>query len=355
MKKKLRLLALCLACAVALSGCAAMLEREYSSVEDHNEHPASDGPAGALRVESYQELVSAILYYVGRGQEQGTIHLYNYDETVEGDLERACLEVVQEDPLGAYAVDYIKYEVQHIVSYYEAQVQIIYRRTQAQIASVTSVTGSTAIRSELREAMESFRSERVLRIGYFDERGVDLQQLAREAYYAAPAGAFGMPEVTFAFYPEETTGRQRIVEVLLTYGEEPETLSARQGELLERVEALAAPLAGKSGEAVARAVFDAVRENAVYTDSPEGPSTPYAALLGGGADSEGFALLTKLLLDRVGVECTVTEGTRGGRTRFWVTADWGEGPLAVDASSPDGFGLDGETLADRSYVPGNTD
>ena len=116
MKKRIRTLALALAAALLLTGCGAMLEREYLSVEDHDENPASDGAAGALRVENYQELVNAILYYVSRGEEEGTIHLYNYDDTVESDLEAACLEVVQEDPLGAYAVDYIKAEVQHIVS-----------------------------------------------------------------------------------------------------------------------------------------------------------------------------------------------------------------------------------------------
>ena len=36
-------------------------------------------------------------------------------EELEGYLEAACLEVVQEDPLGAYAVEHIKYSVSSLV------------------------------------------------------------------------------------------------------------------------------------------------------------------------------------------------------------------------------------------------
>ena len=91
--------ALLLAAALLLTGCSAMLERSYVSVEEHNENPVSDG-GSALRVESYQDLVSAVLYYVSRGQETGTIRFYNYPRDPDGDLDSACLEVAQEDPLG---------------------------------------------------------------------------------------------------------------------------------------------------------------------------------------------------------------------------------------------------------------
>lgn len=60
------------------------------------------------------------------GAENGTIRLYIDSEDVVKDLEDACREVVQEDPLGAYAVEYIKHSVDSIVTYSEAQVQIIY-------------------------------------------------------------------------------------------------------------------------------------------------------------------------------------------------------------------------------------
>ena len=62
-------------------------------------------------------------------------------EDVQADLERACVEVAQEYPLGAYAVDYIQYHVSPILSYHEAEVQITYRRTKEQMDAIVSATG----------------------------------------------------------------------------------------------------------------------------------------------------------------------------------------------------------------------
>lgn len=354
MKRWKRLIALCLAL-LLLSGCGSLLEREYISLQPHDENPMRDGEDAALQVESYQELVNAILYYVGRGETAGEIHLYHYDQGVESDLEAACLEVVREDPLGAYAVDYIKYETRHIVSYYQATLYITYRRTPEQIAGISSVTGSSAIREELRETMEAFQSERVLNISFFDADAVDLEQLIREAYYAAPAAAFGMPQVEVNLYPEETAGRRRVVEVLLTYPEEQAALREKRDALEERTLAMGRLLRGLSGETAARTVFAMVRENAAYLpDQPE-KRTAYDALFSGGADSEGMALLTKLLCDTAGVECSVVQGRRRGKEHFWVTLDWGDGPVQVDASAEDGFGLSRETLAERGYESAGTD
>ena len=103
------LLALILSASLLLSGCSAMLERSYEAAQRHEEKPATAADASALRVENYRELVSAVLYLVSQGQEEGSIQLYDYDGEVENDLTRACLEVATEDPLGAYAVDYIKH------------------------------------------------------------------------------------------------------------------------------------------------------------------------------------------------------------------------------------------------------
>lgn len=331
---KKRVLALSLALALLLSGCSALLERGYLVVEPHDEKPVSDDDA--LRVENYQELVNAILYYVSRGQETGTIRLYNYSGDAETDLEAACLEVAREDPLGAYAVDYIKYEVGRIVSYYEAGIRITYRRTAEQMAGIVSVTGSSAIRAELAEAMEQFETERVLRIAYFDAETADLAALAREAYYAVPQAAFGMPEVTCALYPEETAGRHRIVEVTLTYPDTAEALREKQSILLQT--ARAALPQGLSGEAAARTLFERVREATVLPDG-SGGATAYAALVEGSADSEGLALAYALLCSLAGMECTVVEQPAGETSHFCVRVDWGGGETVVDPSRSDGFGL----------------
>ena len=59
MKKRVLALALC-GC-LALTGCSAMLERSYESTAAHVDKPVTAEDSSVLRVENYQELVSAVL------------------------------------------------------------------------------------------------------------------------------------------------------------------------------------------------------------------------------------------------------------------------------------------------------
>ena len=100
-----------LAALMALTtGCSAILNRDYTSVTPHSATPQADGESNTIRVGSYQQQVNALIYLIGRGTEGGAIRFDggDSDETaIQQMLDEACLEVVQEDPLGAYAVEYI--------------------------------------------------------------------------------------------------------------------------------------------------------------------------------------------------------------------------------------------------------
>ena len=147
---------LTLAAALLLTGCSALLEREYASISPHNAVPTTEGDPSTLRADNYQELVNALVYFVSSGMEEGTVRLYTDMENVEPFLSDACLEVVQEDPLGAYCVEFIKYTVDPVVAYSEAHIDITYRRSREQVSSIVQATGVTAIRSELESALTSF-------------------------------------------------------------------------------------------------------------------------------------------------------------------------------------------------------
>lgn len=317
MPVKKTILAFLLVLALPLSGCAALLERDYLSLASYDPVSAAGGGPSALRVENYQQLVNAVLYLVTEGEEHGVLNLYNYTRDVETDLTNACLEVVQEDPLGAYAVDYIKHDWSLIVSYYEANITITYRRTPEQVAGIVSVTGSSAIRRELSRTLSSFSTEAVLRVSYFAEDEDYILELVRQAYYDAPYAALGMPEVTVSLYPD--AGQQRIVEIGLTYPKNPETLRRRSQELKVLVPNLAETLS------TAQDLYGAMHAE-LTVEEGTGHSSAYDALVLGVADSEGAALAYQLLCDQAGVECTVVRGTLDGVPHFWniVTDEEGE-------------------------------
>ena len=111
--KKICTALLLVAAACLTSGCAAVLERSYSSVRPHTSQYWEEGASSsALRVEDYQSLVNGLLVLVSNQTETGVVRLYGYAEqsAVVADMDRAVTEVTMEDPLGGYLVEYVTYE-----------------------------------------------------------------------------------------------------------------------------------------------------------------------------------------------------------------------------------------------------
>lgn len=303
------ILAVLLAGVLLLTGCDSMLERRHLLTLEPYAPVSAPVGSSTLRVENYQELYRAILSLVSNGDEHAVLNLYNYTaQDLEDDLTRACLEVVQEDPLGAYMVDYIKHDYSLIVSYYEVDLNITYRHTVDEMDAIVSVTGSSAIRRELRRTLGDFSSKAVLRVSYFAEDEDYILDLVRQAYYNTPAAALGMPEVAVSLYP--SSGTNRIVEIDLIYPAAQESLRRSSKELKET--ALAITLSAES----ARALFDAAADG-LRTVEGSGLCTAYDALIGRAADSEGCALAFQLLCDQAGVNSTVVQGTLNGAPHFW--------------------------------------
>lgn len=192
------LAALCL-----LTGCASLLEREYSTVEPHSSTFWESEAAGTLRAESYQDVVNDVLLLIGRHTESATIRLYNFsdDMTVAETLEQATTEIQQETPMGAYAVEYITSSSHSQRGYYEISVQISYRRTEQQVQAVVNATSIEALPSLLDTALESGKSELAVRIGYWRE-GEDPARLeAMVSQIREKHGLTESPAWTVTCYP----------------------------------------------------------------------------------------------------------------------------------------------------------
>lgn len=171
---RIRLAALALALCL-LTGCASLLEREYSTTEPHSSKFWESEAANTLRAENHQDIVNDLLLLIGQHTEAATLRLYNFkdDLTVADTLEQATVEIQQETPMGAYAVEYITSSSQAQRGYYEVALQIGYRRTAEQIQSVVNATSPEALYSLLEAAVDSGRTELAVRIGYWGQDGPD--------------------------------------------------------------------------------------------------------------------------------------------------------------------------------------
>ncbi len=220
MKKSILLLTLL--AALTLTGCRPMLERSYASVTPHTQFSDEEENGAILRAENYPGLVSALLHLVEQGEENGVVRLYQYSSltgTAVSDVDQACLEVTQEDPLGAYAVDYIKYDVQPTSAYYQVEVKLAYNVPPQELSQVISVTGSNAVERELQDLLPDQPEKVLFRISYFtqEDSAETLRQAVWEAYDAQSQSQATLLEVEVHLYPD--TGQQRVAEILLTWEE----------------------------------------------------------------------------------------------------------------------------------------
>lgn len=329
-----------------------MLDRPYSVVEPHTEYPAAGSEASALKAGTYSELVSDVLYLVSQCRDSGTVQLVDYEGDVEADLNRACLEVANDDPLGAYAVDFIKYDYTRILTAYEVGITISYRRTLEQIRSLVNVTGTSAIRQEVRDALTELRPELVLRVGYFTEDEETIAALVRQTYYE-DSSALGMPELAISLYPD--SGTQRVVEIVLTYPYGPETLHQMDVELSAAIWKALLPLHMEPAEPaeLVQALLDlprnTIRRNGAPNEDGSPRSTAWDALVGEGADSEGVALAFRLLCAELELNCQVTSGTLDEAPRFWNTLVLDGETVQIDMSSQDPQLMSSEDFAGLGY------
>ena len=205
--KKLKITA-ALCALLLLTGCASLLERQYSTVEPHSSKFWESEAADTLRAENHQDLVNDLLLLIGQHTENATIRLYNFkdDMTVAETLEQATTEIQQETPMGAYAVEFITSSSQAQRGYYEVSVQISYRRTAEQIQAVVNATSTEALSSLLETALDNGETELAVRIGYW--RAGDRERVAEiAAQLREERGLADMPPWGVYYYPaEETAG-----------------------------------------------------------------------------------------------------------------------------------------------------
>lgn len=332
MKRAVSLL-LSLALLLSLVGCGFVFPGSYSAVTPYVEQKREDEDKSILRAENYTELLNSVQYFVSQGMPEGVVRLYQYEGDVERDLDKACQEVLMDDPVGTYALEEISGTCQHIVTYYECTVSCVYRRTAEQIAAIRRVNGTAAIRSAIAEALRSRDTELALEVSaYFAEEEM-LRALTEEAYCENPAYAVEYPEITCTVYP--STGSSRVVELTFGWSTTAEALNERVEEVRESAAALISE-AGVNGLISLDRLCALLERRLNY--SAAGAKDVYAALNGEEVDSLGAALTLQLLCSLSGIPCQVVSGTLDSAAHWWniVTVQDGFAHIDLTQSLPQG-------------------
>lgn len=167
---KKRILPLLLCGALLLSGCG-LLRREYTRTEPHSATYYEGDRRDVLRAEGRQDLVNDLLLLVSAHDESGTVWLYDSEDGADASqlAQVACDEVLQETPLGAYALEYLTYTVDEGGrGYTQLRFTAGFRRTAQQIKSIVHATNAAALRDLLQAAVENGGKELTVQVGSFD-------------------------------------------------------------------------------------------------------------------------------------------------------------------------------------------
>lgn len=370
--KRLFSAALALALLMTCAGCTALFDREDYVLEDY-EVPVEAADAdedAADTISNYAGLRRAIERLVSEHAESAQLQFQNYEGSIQQDISTACWEVKSSTALGAFAVDYISYDLSRIVSYYQAEIYITYKRAAYQVEAIEKVANGSALAARVDAALLAGETYLALEINSGAVTGDVARAAVVRAYYADPLACPVLPEVETALFPE--SGVSHILEMTLDYGLDGDTLRTRREELAAALEALVETIrptrteedAGEDPEespapdaeelsapdriAALRAYFE---ENEI--PDPAGGNTAWDALTQGAADSEGIAMAFEAGCRALGIECVVVAGRLDGEPHFWNIVTLGGLSYHTDASVPADGGpaplFDDEQMQSRGY------
>ena len=328
---------------LALAGCAALFDKEVY-IEEPYEAPSesSESEDAADTISSYAALRRAITRLVAERAESAVLQFQNYEGTISRDISTACWEVKSSTALGAFAVDYISYDLSRIVSYTQAEIHITYKRSEYQMSALEELANIGAMRTRLQEAMRGGETYLVLELTTASLSADAVRQSLERAYYDDPMDCPVLPAAEVTLYPD--TGVQRIIEMTLDYGMDSESLAVRREELSAALEKLLADALpeedgpepseepedpGRSAEQVRRLCV-ALADTCV--PDAEAGATAWDALVGHAASDEGMALALEAACQAAGIECRTVFGRLDVEDHVWNIVTVGGVPYHVDVS-----------------------
>ena len=311
-----RVLTAALLAAFLLSGCG-LLRDSYLSVSEHNdpyayseqtEPPTEPEPTEpALQSASnYYAIKSILRSFVVDGVEHGSFLLEDYSGDPDEELQEAFDSIKTEDPIGAYAVDYMEYGHTEQDGNWLVTVDAVYRRSASEIEAIQSVRGNDRAMELIQQTIDQFGTAVTLQISGYQE--ADLAGQIRRYCLEHPNVVVEMPTISASLYPEQ--GNVRVVELHFSYRSDRESLRTMQSEVdsvlasAERYVHYATDDRTKLG-----LLYTYLTSRFPYAEDPENGSV-YRLLCEGFGSSESFAAVTAYLCGRIGLECQIVEGTR---------------------------------------------
>ena len=309
----LRITALILALSLLLGGCTGFLDSSYVYVTPHQEQD-SQTEEQIVSVSNYDSLVSTICDMVEIGTQSGIISVARYDQaTVDRDMRKAIDYAMTVDPIGAYAVSDISYDLGTNAGQPAVALSITYIHDRSEIRKIQWTKNWSQAEEALKKALDNCESGIVLYLQDYED--VDFDQWV--AFYAAanPERVIELPEVTANLYPD--SGRERIVELKFTYQNSRDALRNMQTQVQRVFTSAVYYISSDASDSQKYSqLYAFLMERFEY--KLETSITPaYSLLQHGVGDSKAFATVYAAMCLRAQLECITVTGTRAGEPWYW--------------------------------------
>ena len=313
MKKTLPIIVcLCL----LLSGCSNFFDGSYYHEEPHT-NQGSQLPQGSVIASNYEGLCIALTNMVENGSQSGIITVATYDQsTIYTDLSRAVTQVRTTNPIAAWAVEDIKWELGSNGGQLSVAFNISYIHDRTEIRNVHRVSHAETAKSVITGALnECGNSVQILISGYTE---IDFQQLVDSYADAHPEMVMECPQVVVHTFPE--TGSSRLVDLKFTYENSRDALRIMQEQVRTVFDSATLFVSSYNTQAEKfQQLYAFLMEFLVEGDYQlETSITPaYSLLRHGVGDKKAFATVYAAMCHRADLECLVITGTRDGEPWTW--------------------------------------
>ncbi len=314
--KRLLFLILALGLLMGLSACGPWVKDDYSVITPHVEQPlpsqTPDREEPTPTVSSRTELRGAVLALIRDWTEQGTISLQGYQGNVSEDLEETLRYATQEDPIGAYAVDYMDAEFDGKNS---ISVNIVFRRSAAEVDSIVTVSGNSGAYGKIHQALAAYDMALTLRIRNYRE--TDFARYVYEYCLKNPGTMVALPTVSAEVYPKE--GETRILELHFSYPASRDDMRLMQASVDTILSSAASYIrSGEDDLQRAQLLYRFLTTRFHYTPGEEVPHSPaYSLLCKGEAHSFSFAAVFYAECLGADMDCLLVKGEKDGADYYW--------------------------------------
>ena len=295
-----------------LSGCSTWLDGSYYSIKPHEEKQ-EDSDSDIVAVSSYSALCRALAGMVHNGTTNGLISVKNYNQLVVArDMLYAIEHVKTSDPIGAYAVEEMEFELGTNAGQPAIAVNISYYHDRAELQKIHHLADMDQAKEAIAKALDTCDSGIVLYVETFRE--LDCVQWVEDYSNLHVDRVMEMPQVAVNIYPE--TGVPRVLELKFTYQNSRESLRAMQEQVEGILNEVVTDAKTKDTEREKyKTVFAALPEELTGTDTSITPA--YSLLLHGVGDSKAIAGVYSAVCNRLELNCITVTGTYQGQPRSW--------------------------------------